>query len=131
MLFCLKGTFHKRHFLSLSHCTVFKFPLSIPLCTISTAILEHDIPAPLVNLYLTPLSFISQGKYTFSFKGAKNVPIKGVDDKRQIIATFAVSLTGTFLQIQLIFRVKTKRTLPCMLYMYVCMYTLKAKVTIR
>ena len=80
--------------------------------TISTAILEHDILAPLFNLYLTPLFFVSQGKYTFSFKGTKNVPIKWVDDKRQITATFAVSLTGTFLQIQLIFKVKTKRTLP-------------------
>ena len=56
--------------------------------TISTAILEHDIPAPLVvNLDQTPLSHVSPGKYTFSFKGAKNVPIKGVDDKRQITAT--------------------------------------------
>ena len=80
--------------------------------TISSAILEHDILALLFNLYLTPLFFISQGKYTFSFKGTKNVPIKWVDDKRQITATFAVSLTGTFLQIQLIFKVKTKRTLP-------------------
>ena len=32
MLFCLKGTFHKRHFLSLSHCSVFKFPLSLSKC---------------------------------------------------------------------------------------------------
>ena len=71
--------------------------------TISTAILEHDIPAPLVvNLDQTPLSYVSPGKYTFSFKGAKNVPIIGVDDKRQITATFAVSLTGKVLPIQLI-----------------------------
>ena len=50
---------------------------------ISTAILEHDIFAPLVvNLDQIPLSYASLGKYTFSFKGAKNVPIKGVDDKR-------------------------------------------------
>ena len=47
---------------------------------ISTAILEHDIFAPLVvNLDQIPLSYASLGKYTFSFKGAKNVPIKGVD----------------------------------------------------
>ena len=60
--------------------------------TISAAILEHDIPAPLVvNLDQISLSYVSPGKYTFSFKGAKNVPIKGVDDKRQITATFAVS----------------------------------------
>ena len=33
----------------------------------------------------------------------KNVPINGVDDKRRITATFAVSSTGTFLPIQLIY----------------------------
>ena len=70
--------------------------------TISTAILEHNIPALVVNLNQTPLSYVSPGKYTFNFKGAKNVPIKGIDDKRQISATFVVSLTGKFLPIQLI-----------------------------
>ena len=80
---------------------------------ISTAILEHDIFAPLVvNLDQIPLSYASLGKYTFSFKGAKNVPIKGVDDKRQITAAFAVSLTGKFLPIQLIYKGKTKCSLP-------------------
>ena len=75
--------------------------------TISTAILKHDIPALLVvNLDQTPLSYVSPGKYTFRLKGAKNVPIKGVDDKRQITATFAVSLTGKFLHIQLIYEGK-------------------------
>ena len=75
--------------------------------TISTAILEHDIPAPLVvNLDQTPLSYVSPGKHTFSFKGTKNVPIKGVDDNRQITATFAVSLTEKFLPIQLIYKGK-------------------------
>ena len=33
---------------------------------------------------------------TFSSKGAKNDPIKGVDDKRQITATLAASSTGSF-----------------------------------
>ena len=80
---------------------------------ISTAILEHHIPPPLVvNLDQIPLSYVSPGKYTFSFKGAKNVPIKGVEDKRQITAIFAVSLTGKFLPIQLIYKGKTKRSLP-------------------
>ena len=68
--------------------------------TISTAILEHNILAPLaVNLDQTPLSYVSPGKYTFSFKGAKNVPTKGVDNRRQITATFVVSVTGKFLPI--------------------------------
>ena len=49
----------------------------------------------------TPLSDVSPGKYTFSFKGAKNVPIKGVDDKRHVTSTFAVTFAGIFLTIQL------------------------------
>ena len=81
--------------------------------TISTAILEHNILAPLaVNLDQTPLSYVSPGKYTFSFKGAKNVPIKGVDDKRKITGNFSVSITGKFLPIQLIYKGKIKRSLP-------------------
>ena len=46
-----------------------------------------------------------------NFKGAKNVPIISVDDKRQITATFAISATGIFLPMQLIYPGKTKRCL--------------------
>ena len=53
-----------------------------------------------------------KGKYTFSFKRAKNIPIKGVDNKRQITATFAVSCTGKFLPVQLIYAGKTEWSLP-------------------
>ena len=60
----------------------------------------------------TPLSYINTGKYTFSLKSAKNIPIKGVDEKRQITPTFAVSCTGDFLPIQLIYAGKTERSLP-------------------
>ena len=55
-------------------------------------VFNNDIPPELViNLDQTSLSYVTPGKYTFSFKGAKNVPIKVVDDKGQITATFAVS----------------------------------------
>ena len=37
--------------------------------------------------------------------------IKGVDDKRQITATFSISMTGSFLPIQLIYEGKTRRCL--------------------
>ena len=51
----------------------------------STMVYNHDIPADLViNLDQTPLSYVSPGKCRFNFKGAKNVYIKGVYDKRQI-----------------------------------------------
>ena len=76
---------------------------------ISAAISSHDIPNFLaLNIDQTPLS----GKYTFNLKASQNVPIKGVDDKRQITATFAVSSTGNFLPIQLIYTGKTRRSLP-------------------
>ena len=69
--------------------------------TISTAILEHSVPALLVvNLDQTPFPYVSSGKHAFRFRGAKNVLIKGVDDKRHITAIFAVSLNEKFLPIQ-------------------------------
>ena len=80
---------------------------------ISTAVLENDIPRDLIiNLDQTPLGYVSPGKYTFCMRGSENVPIKGMDDKRQITATFAVSATGEFLPIQVIYQGKTKRCLP-------------------
>ena len=43
---------------------------------------------------------------------AQRLLIKGIDDKRQITATFTVSMTGKFLPIQLIYEGKTPRCLP-------------------
>ena len=86
----------------------FTFQREIP-----TVVYKHDISVDLViNLYQTLLSCVSPGKYTFNFKGAKNVHIKGVDNKRQITATFAISATDEFLPVQLIYPSKTKRCLP-------------------
>ena len=45
----------------------FTFQREIP-----TVVYKHDISVDLViNLYQTPLSCVSPGKYTFNFKGAK------------------------------------------------------------
>ena len=80
---------------------------------ISGVIFEHDIPKELIiNLDQTPLSYVSPGKCTFDVKGAKTVPIKVIDDKRQITAIFAISMSGEFLPIQAIYEGKTKRCLP-------------------
>ena len=77
---------------------------------ISGAIFYHDIPKQLiVNLDQTPLSYVSPGKYTFDVKDVKTVPIKGIDDKRQITATFAISMSGEFLPSQVIYESKTTR----------------------
>ena len=80
---------------------------------ISKVVYEHDIPSELIiNLVQTPLSYVSPGKYTFNSKGAKNVSVKGINDKRQITATFAVSAVRNFLPMQSIYAGKTKRCLP-------------------
>ena len=76
---------------------------------ISTVVYNHDIPAdPVIKLDPTPLSYVCPGKYTFNSNGAKNVPIKNVDRKRLITATFALSATGEFLPMRLIYLVKQK-----------------------
>ena len=69
---------------------------------ISKLVSDHDIPLELaLNLDQTPLPYVSPGKYTFDLKGSKTVPIKGVDDKRQITVTFTVTASGSFLPVQL------------------------------
>ena len=66
-----------------------KFSFNVPSLNLFQSI---NIPVDLVlNLDETSLSYISPGKYTFDLKGSTTVPIKGVDDKRQITATFTVS----------------------------------------
>ena len=68
---------------------------------IAKVVSDNDIPMePVLNLDQTPLSYVSPGKHTFDLKGSKTVPIKGVDDKRQI--TFTVTASGSFLPIQFI-----------------------------
>ena len=66
----------------------------------------------IINLDQTPLFYISAEKYIFNIKSAKNVPVKGIDDKRQITATFEVSTVGDFLPMQPISTGNTKICLP-------------------
>ena len=81
--------------------------------TISAAVLCHYIPDSLVlNIGQIPLAEVYPGNYTFSSKGAKNVPIKGVDNKRQAAVTFAVSSTERLWPMELIHTGKTQRWLP-------------------
>ena len=80
---------------------------------ISNVIEVDDIAIGLaVNLDQTPLSYVSPGKYTFNPSGAKTVPIKGIDDKSQITETFAVTMTGKSLSVQLIYEGKPHICLP-------------------
>ena len=45
-------------------------------------------------------------------KGSKRVEVFGIDDKHQITATFAASLSGCFLPVQLVYEGKTTRCHP-------------------
>ena len=81
--------------------------------SIAAVFSDHAIPSDLiVNLDQTPLIYLSPGKYRFNLKGAKNIPINGVYDKKQVTATISVSATRNFLPVQLIYTGKIKRCLP-------------------
>ena len=71
-------------------------------------------PSLIINIDQTPLSYVNTVKYTFSFKGAKNILINGVNDKHQITVTFAVICTGQFFQ--LIYVGKTEPACPSILF---------------
>ena len=59
----------------------------------------HSIPDDLIiNFDQTPLPYVVTGKSTLNEKSAKSVPLQGEGKKNQITGTFAVSVTGDFLQ---------------------------------
>ena len=73
-----------------------------------------DIPNELVlNWDQTATTIIPSASWTIEKSGTKRVEIAGVDDKCQITAMFACSLSGDFLPIQLILKGTTKKCLPC------------------
>ena len=73
----------------------------------------NEIPHELIiNWDQTGIHYVPVGSWTMEKEGAKRVEIVGVDDKRQITAVLAGSLTGDFLPPQLIYKGTTKRCLP-------------------
>ena len=56
-----------------------------------------------MNFKQTPLSYISLCKYNVDLKDLKTGPTKSVDEKRLVTATFAISMSGEFLPIQVIY----------------------------
>ena len=80
---------------------------------ISEAVQAHKIPPELIiNIDQTPLPFVLISKYTMNKKGESNVPILGTSDYRQITGTFAITLSGKFLPMQLIYQGTTDRCHP-------------------
>ena len=54
--------------------------------------------------------------WTMAKEGSKRVEVAGVEDKRQITAVFAGSLSGHFLPPQLVYQGKTMKCLPSMVF---------------
>ena len=72
-----------------------------------------DIPPQLViNWDQTMIKYVPVSSWTQEKKGAKSVEIIGTDDKRQITATVAGTMSGEFLPAQLIYGGKTPACLP-------------------
>ena len=84
--------------------------------SISKVAYEHDITLQVItNLdlpYLTSRLILHLAWKIHLQQGAKNVPVKGIDDNRQITVTFAVSAVGNFLPMQIIYTGNTERCLP-------------------
>ena len=74
---------------------------------------QHKIPpALIVNFDQTPIKYVPVGNESLAEKGTTNVTIEGSGDKRCITGTFAISLAGSFLPIQLIYAGKTTQSIP-------------------
>lgn len=73
----------------------------------------EDIPDDLIlNWDQTAMKIVPSASWTMEKRGTKRVEISAKDDKRQITAVFACSLSGTFLPAQVIYQGTTPRCLP-------------------
>ncbi|KAK3084172.1 hypothetical protein FSP39_009403 [Pinctada imbricata] len=80
---------------------------------VNSKIEHNDIPCKLViNRNKTGINIVPVSQWTMAVEGAKRVEIQGIDDKRQITGTFAGSMDGVFLPMQLIYGGKTDKCHP-------------------
>lgn len=83
------------------------------MADICSVVKMEEIPDQLVlNWDHTAIKIVPSSSWTMEKRGTKRVEIEGLDDKRQITAVFACSLTGKFLPIQLIYQGSTTKCLP-------------------
>ena len=73
---------------------------------------EEILDSLVINWDHTGIKYIPVSSWTMEREGTKRVEILGIDDKRQITAVFAATKAGNFLPIQVIYKGKTKRSLP-------------------
>ena len=74
---------------------------------------EHDIPSCMVvNLDETALPITPVSQWTLAERGSKQIPITGLDDKRQLTAVVACTLEGDWLPLQLLYKGTADRCHP-------------------
>ena len=84
------------------------------LTDIKNIVVMDEIPPDLIiNFDQTGINYVPISSWTMEKEGAKRIEMVAKDDKRQITAVFAGSLSGDFLPPQLIYEGKTTRCLPC------------------
>ena len=73
----------------------------------------QDIPDNLIiNLDQTGIKLVPASDWTMAAEGSRRVEVIGLGDKRQVTATFAATLDGTFLPMQILYQGKTNRSHP-------------------
>jgi len=72
-----------------------------------------EIPSELViNWDHSGINYIPVASWTMAEEGSKRMELIGKDDKQQLTALFACSMSGDFLSIQLVYQEKTDKSLP-------------------
>ena len=89
-----KGTGYQFHYDIVSKVEQFKIPISL-----------------VINLDQTPSPIVRGRKQMMAIKSSQKITITAAADKKNITATFAVTLSGEFLPIQLIYSGKMEQTL--------------------
>ena len=83
------------------------------LLDIKNVVHMDEVPPELViNWDQTGIHYVSVSSWTMEKEGSKRIEIVGIDDKRQLTAIFAGSLSGDFLPPQLVYKGKSPRCLP-------------------
>ena len=83
------------------------------MADIKAEVLMNDVPCQLVfNWDQTAVHYVPTGQWIMHRYKKKIIPIANSDDKHQITAVLAVTLTGEFLPTQLIYLRKTQHCHP-------------------
>lgn len=81
------------------------------MADISAEVFMNEIPHDLIfNWDQTGIQFVHTGQWTMNYTSEKT--IANSDDKRQIRAAFAATMTGEYLPPQVIYKGKTNRCHP-------------------